>query len=119
MLTGDKYQRARVVIDHADKPWEKVNGLDHSGDSAEHSDEESYVPGSNARAPACECSECAKIDNVSRYRPVTFSEYDDIDPKEQKQLTEHQLLLCARHMFGYMLKDKAYGDSRPFLVNAP
>jgi hypothetical protein len=38
-----------------------------------------------------------------------FSDYDDIKPKEKKELSEHQYMLLASHMFAFILKDRDYG----------
>lgn len=43
------------------------------------------------------------------YVSVTFSDYDDIKPKDIKELSEHQCLLCMSHMFAFILKDRTYG----------
>jgi SpoVK/Ycf46/Vps4 family AAA+-type ATPase len=37
-----------------------------------------------------------------------FSDYDDIKPKEKKELSEHQYMLLASHMFAFILKDRDY-----------
>lgn len=74
--------------------------------------------GASARAPRCECSQCQDLDTVKEeYPSVTFSDYDNIDPKETSMLSEHQYMLCMSHMFGFMLKDRSYGSLAQYLAN--
>lgn len=73
--------------------------------------EEVRKPGTNARAPGCECPACSELHTASRYSFVAFNEYDDIKPAEQEALTTHQYLLCARYVFGFVLKERAFGMS--------
>jgi arylamine N-acetyltransferase len=75
--------------------------------------------GERARGPRCECSRCTDSDTVKeKYISATFSDYDNIDPKETKELSEHQYMLCMSHMFGFILKDRTYGKSAQHLVRA-
>lgn len=63
-----------------------------------------------ARAPRCECADCEDLEGVKKeYITTTFSGYDYINPRETKELSEHQYLLCMSHMFGFVLKDRTYG----------
>ncbi len=68
--------------------------------------------GERARGPRCECNKCTDFNTLKeRYISATFSDYDNIDPKETKNLSEHQYMLCMSHMFGFILKDRTYGNS--------
>jgi hypothetical protein len=63
-----------------------------------------------SRVPGCECAECEDLEGVKEeYIKTTFSDYDDINPRETNELSEHQYLLCMSHMFGFVLKDRTYG----------
>ena len=67
--------------------------------------------GKNARGPRCECTQCASSEGMkAKYARVTFSGYDDIKPKETAELLDHQYLLLTSHMFGFILKDRSYGE---------
>jgi hypothetical protein len=44
------------------------------------------------------------------YIATIFSDYNDINPQETRELSEHQYLLCSPHMFGFILKDRSYGE---------
>jgi hypothetical protein len=69
-------------------------------------------PGSRARVPRCECSQCKLIDSRKGTSiSPTFSDYDSIDPSQVTGLSEHQALVCMSHMFGFVLKDRTYGTS--------
>jgi hypothetical protein len=69
-------------------------------------------PGSRARVPRCECSQCKLVDSRKGTSiSPTFSHYDSIDPGQVKGLSKHQALVCMSHMFGFVLKDRAYGTS--------
>jgi hypothetical protein len=66
--------------------------------------------GDRARAPRCKCSECGRIDAMTeKYIPATFSDYDNIDPNNTGELSDHQYMLCMSHMSGFILKDRVYG----------
>jgi len=63
-----------------------------------------------SRAPRCECTECEGLKGVKEeYVHTTFGDYDNIDPTETKELSDHQYFLCMSHMFGFILKDRTYG----------
>ncbi|KAI8947806.1 hypothetical protein F4801DRAFT_559359 [Xylaria longipes] len=133
-----KYNRARVIIEHESQPWNRIGftGPDDSKDSwprgmplamdprgpEERRERLELDPmytwylgkmqidiGEGARSPRCECSVCKNIDTAGeRYRPVSFSDYDKINPKDTSELSEHQYMLCMSHMFGFILKDRTY-----------
>jgi hypothetical protein len=97
-----------VVVEHESDPWDWNDfdsllkwdlGRDDTG------------IGEKARTPRCECSSCTNFDTLKENCiSVTFGDYDAIDPKETENLSEHQYLLCMSHMFGFILKDRAYGE---------
>lgn len=66
--------------------------------------------GHEARAPRCECLRCRDMDrrNGTHIVPI-FHDYDSISPFRKGGLSEHQALICMSHMFGFVLKDRAYG----------
>ncbi|KAH6974935.1 hypothetical protein BKA56DRAFT_589801 [Ilyonectria sp. MPI-CAGE-AT-0026] len=123
-----KYKRARVVVEHESQPWIrdefrslKTWHLSTRQEPDRLSGPLAYTPfgsgemlkekgvGQRARGPRCECSQCTVGDAVKEiYVSVTFSNYDDIKPKDIKELSEHQYLLCMSHMFGFILKDRTY-----------
>ena len=66
--------------------------------------------GMRARVPGCLCDACDAYNQSNGiYIPLTFSSYDDIDPKRDEGLTDHQLFLCSPHLDGFILKDRKYG----------
>ncbi|KAI0151599.1 hypothetical protein GGR57DRAFT_492893 [Xylariaceae sp. FL1272] len=125
-----KYHRARVIIDHTSQPWKRPEfesisdwnlQVRTSGDTQElrtstlrrlYGDEFPEFPeslGQRARAPRCECMECGKGEpTAKKYVLPTFADYDNIDPVSVGELSDHQYLLCMSHMFGFVLKDRAY-----------
>ena len=68
--------------------------------------------GERARIPQCECKKCEDA-NIGQevYVKPTFSDYDNIDPEMVKELSDHQYMLCASHMFGFILEDRVHGTS--------
>ena len=40
---------------------------------------------------------------------MSYELYDEIDPKESNDLTDHQYFLCHSHLYAYVLKDRIYG----------
>jgi hypothetical protein len=66
--------------------------------------------GERARIPQCECKRCEEANfGQEVYVKPTFSDYDNIDPELVKELSDHQYMLCASHMFGFILKDRVHG----------
>ncbi|KAI1289047.1 hypothetical protein F5Y03DRAFT_64840 [Xylaria venustula] len=127
-----QYNQARVVVEHESRPWESEEiypgvGFElplHSTDPRSRprwekrpvnlpiglfeSQTDSGI-GERARAPCCKCNKCRDIDTAAqKYIPATFSDYDNIDPKEVDELSEHQYMLCLSHMYGFILKDRTY-----------
>ncbi|KAI1348458.1 hypothetical protein F5Y01DRAFT_317734 [Xylaria sp. FL0043] len=129
-----QYNQARVVVEHESRPWEK----EEAPEAPEPDEYEVLPPvfegtrqwdreepsgtfrwlfernpgrlvGERARAPCCKCNKCSDIDTAAqKYIPATFSDYDNIDPKELNELSEHQYMLCLSHMYGFILKDRTY-----------
>jgi len=98
-----------VVVEHESQPWggREFNSLLFDWSSGR---DDTRI-GEKARTPRCECSSCTNFDTVKENCiSVTFGDYDAIDPKETENLSEHQYLLCMSHMFGFILKDRAYGE---------
>ncbi|KAL2694965.1 hypothetical protein Neosp_001554 [[Neocosmospora] mangrovei] len=132
-----KYKRARVVVEHESQPWvrDEFRSLEIWNLSAKQKPDhlerrltpDPYEPvevlkekrvGERARGPRCECSQCTASDAAGEiYVHVTFSNYDDIKPKDIKELSEHQYLLCMSHMFGFILKDHLLDVGCLFDVN--
>jgi hypothetical protein len=124
---------ARVVVEHKSRPWKREkDGFEHEnwfdGDWQRHfpmpppppkryRDMEYRAPlnraGQTARIAGCPCLDCSHshASDQAHLRP-TYSDYDDIDPFDPyfTGLSEHQYLLCASHMFGFVLKDRSYGN---------
>jgi hypothetical protein len=87
-----------VVIEHESLPWDSPDF--HSMPSW-HLDVAGDPVGERSRGPHCECTRCTELGNVKeKYIITTFSDYDNINPKTTKELSEHQFLLCMSHMFG-------------------
>ncbi|KAI0116462.1 hypothetical protein GGR51DRAFT_501417 [Nemania sp. FL0031] len=102
-----KYNQARVIVVHEpnSRDERQFNQRDDMSDDSEAED----GIGQTARAPRCECTMCKDIDaTAERYISETFSDYDDIDPKDADELSEHQYLICISHMSGFILKDRNY-----------
>ena len=70
--------------------------------------------GESARSPRCECSACT-ASNIQKetYLRATYSDYDNIDLTKREQILDHHYLLCASHMYGFVLKDRSYGKKAP------
>jgi hypothetical protein len=66
--------------------------------------------GERARIPRCECSKCGDANAAEEvYLKPTFRDYDNVDPEIVTGLCDHQYMLCASHMFGFILKDRMHG----------
>jgi len=97
-----------VVVEHESQPWD---GSEFDLLFSWNLNLGDTHIGEKARTPRCECSSCTNFDTVKENCiSVTFDDYDAIDPKETENLSEHQYLLCMSHMFGFVLKDRAYGE---------
>jgi len=105
-----------VVVEHESQPWDRE---EFASMYTWRLGEEVTAIGERARGPRCECSQCTDLDTTKeKYVSATFSDYDNIDPKETKELSEHQYMLCTSHMFGFILKDRTYGKFAQHLVHA-
>ena len=51
----------------------------------------------------------SSIDAQEIYGKEKFSDYYAIIPHRQAQLSEHQYMLMASHMYAFILKDRTYG----------
>jgi hypothetical protein len=38
-----------------------------------------------------------------------FSDWDEIDPEKVEELSDHQYMLLASHMYAFILQDRDYG----------
>ncbi|KAI1279408.1 hypothetical protein F5Y07DRAFT_42348 [Xylaria sp. FL0933] len=126
-----QYNQARVVVEHESRPWEKEEARAHvESELPSHpfgrprpwnrvepsgtfrwlfESNPKISVGERARAPCCKCNKCSDIDTAAqKYIPATFSDYDNVDPKEVNELSEHQYMLCLSHMYGFVLKDRTY-----------
>ncbi|KAF2967356.1 hypothetical protein GQX73_g6226 [Xylaria multiplex] len=122
-----QYNHARVVVEHESQPWTKEEPdapyrslfegeaeraigrkpINIRGISRGVTEEEPI--GERARAPCCKCRKCRDIDTAAqKYISAAFSDYDNIDPKEANELSEHQYMLFLSHVFGFILKDRTY-----------
>ncbi|KAF2239955.1 P-loop containing nucleoside triphosphate hydrolase protein [Viridothelium virens] len=75
-----KYKQSRVVVDHSRRPWidERLNP-------------QRFIA-------------TGQIDDSMH--TFKYDDYDKIDPKNTKVLSEHQYFLMSSHMFGYNLNDR-------------
>ena len=64
------------------------------------------------RLARCECNDCKVLaSSQESYARLTFSDYREIIPARQTDLSEHQYSLLPSHMFAFILNDRAYGGS--------
>lgn len=119
-----QYDRARVVVEEQSFPWFRPEFNDEIGTHPliKHNvpnippppplDSTKEVPvGQRARAPRCQCLTCKDLygdEGVSLF--PTFSNYDKIEVNETASLTDHQALVSVSHVFGFVLKDRTYGE---------
>ncbi|KAL4807016.1 P-loop containing nucleoside triphosphate hydrolase protein [Aspergillus unguis] len=105
---GD-YNRARVVIDHTTEPWTLDSVKERT------SEKDIYVPvttvedvvlGKYIRMPKCPCQTCH--DKETHQQRRVFDDYDNIDLQRTTTLTDHQYMLCASHVYGFVLKDRVW-----------
>jgi hypothetical protein len=98
------------VIDHTSQPWE-LSEL--RGEKNAHNPVESVYDvelGQRTRKAQCPCKSCeAKSPRQQIVQSRIFDDYDKIDLSSQESLTDHQYLLCWSHVYGYVLKDRAWG----------
>ncbi|KAL4736596.1 hypothetical protein BDV11DRAFT_193452 [Aspergillus similis] len=106
-----EFNRARVVIDHTAQPWKLDQVTNHNS--------KVYVPvtsvydvdlGERTRMPKCPCKACDE-NEAHRQHGVQrriFDNYDNIDVNMRDNLTEHQYMLCASHVYGFVLKDRVW-----------
>ncbi|KAK1919974.1 hypothetical protein P3342_002269 [Pyrenophora teres f. teres] len=99
LKTGTKkYKRARVVVSHAMEP--RVYHVP---------DNRMEIIRRCIRIPKCECYECtAKTESQEVYAKEKFSDYHKISPSDTSELSAHQYLIMASHMFAFSLKERSY-----------
>ncbi|KAF3039787.1 hypothetical protein E8E12_009103 [Didymella heteroderae] len=131
------YKRARVVVEHASSPWSEGaiwgSTLDHHMPTRKASDtavpvrmptsspfglppppppppsKGSPIVGESLRVASCECKDCQKqASSKETYLRLKFSDYKEIDPTKEPELTEHQYSIMPSHMFAFILNDRAY-----------
>jgi hypothetical protein len=112
-----------VVVEHRSLPWttEEFRSMvewdlsSHCGITACSLCRDSkHIIGERARSPQCGCIKCENSSAKEMYLATTFSDYEKIDPKVTKELSDHQYMLCASHLFGFVLKDRTYGELESF-----
>lgn len=70
-----------------------------------------------SRAAYCECGPCADFDAANGvYVLPTFKDYDDINPNAPGEISDRHYLLCMSHMYGFVLKDRVYGEFNSRLI---
>jgi hypothetical protein len=121
-----QYNASRVVVEHESQPWASeefklmkpyhlsivcnVNDRNNQPTDCTVCWNLQWVVGDRARVARCECKQCEDVESLDqRYIATPFSDYDDIIPKETKEMSEHQYLICMSHMYGFILKDRTYG----------
>lgn len=110
MLTISQYNRVRVIVEHESQPWAHSLSFMSSKNGLQM---DSLSMSSRSRAPRCECRVCTDFESTKeKYLPTTFSDYDGIDPAKTPEFSEHQAFLCMRFMYGFILKERVYGESR-------
>ena len=66
--------------------------------------------GESIRLARCECKDCkALASSQETYAQLKFSDYREIMPARQTELSEHQYSILPSHMFAFVLNDRAYG----------
>lgn len=99
-----------MVVEHESQPWDR-DEFDLICDWDLDMDVHATDIKERAKTPHCECNKCTEIDaNTDTYVSGTFSDYDNIDLQGSQQVSAHQRLLCMSHMFGFVLKDRMYGE---------
>lgn len=113
-LTIPQFNQTRVVVDHTSQPWnlEEIRGEPYADDPIQEIYDVEL--GEQTRIARCPCQSCeAKHAGLNRVERRPFDDYDDIDLTSKKTLTDHQYLLCWSHVFGFVLKDRAWGEWHP------
>jgi hypothetical protein len=112
-----QYERARCVVDHVRGPVSTRNTRKPEGFQVPPPPPPPFYGsvgtdrklGAGARRPRCRCDTCETAYlETTNYVMLTFANYDDINPRETKELTEHQYLICYSHLFGFILKDRVF-----------
>ncbi|PMD37984.1 hypothetical protein L207DRAFT_555435 [Hyaloscypha variabilis F] len=111
------YESARVVINHQREEITTSNTSHRNYESDGDDFDPVYRrsrrfferPGARARVPGCQCEKCEAYNFQTQvYVPLAYEAYDDIDPKKQGALSDHQYFICASHLYGFVLKDRIY-----------
>ncbi|KAJ5757129.1 ATPase AAA-type core [Penicillium nucicola] len=103
------YNRTRVVVDHTSQPW-TLDSVDKQPNAIiPVSNVYDVELGERTRIAHCRCKTCATRDlRQTSMERRSFDDYDDIDLKSRKNLTDHQYLLCWSHVYGFILKDRVW-----------
>jgi len=110
-----------VVVEHRSQPWNnpEFRNLSDSNLSTRSGvlhyflDKDSkYKLGERARIPQCEYNKCGEANSAEEvYLKPTFRDYNNIDPETVTELSNHQYMLFASHIFGFILKDRMHSTS--------
>lgn len=66
--------------------------------------------GESLRVARCECKDCQNLAaSQETYLRLNFSNYREIHPTKESELTDHQYSILPSHMFAFMLNDRNYG----------
>lgn len=111
LIQRHQYKRARVVVDHSTKPWTERYFVKYGENVHWHLTPDSDdVVGEQLRAPQCECITCNDSAIMGQtHEEMKFSDYEGIDPAKQEELSDHQYMLLASHMYAFILQDREYG----------
>lgn len=95
------------MIDYERVPWD-----DSSQPENFHKPVLGGFPYDTAISATCFCDACEKAQGASiqRSQPV-YSNWNWIDPKEERTLTDEQYMLCSRVVYGYILKERQWRTS--------
>jgi hypothetical protein len=57
----------------------------------------------------CPCHICSESKNEKLQKTAIFDRYDNITPKNQPTLTNHQCFLCAKQVYAFVFKTRTWG----------
>ncbi|PWO29401.1 ATP synthase D chain, mitochondrial [Pyrenophora tritici-repentis] len=102
-----KYKRSRVVVTHAMAPWDNELAGNFIGTHHTPEDDADTISES-VRVPRCECYECTANESQEVYAKGKFSDYYRISPSNTGELSAHQYMIMASHMYAFSLKERSY-----------